>query len=180
MRSVRIIAGKYGSLSIDTPGSKKTHPMGDRVKGALFNSLSDLTKDAIVLDAFAGSGALGLEALSRGAKKVVFVDNDERATDTIKSNVVKLGCQEQARIVRSGVASWADETDEKFDIIIADPPYDNVQFSTVRHLFKLLHPKGLMVLSYPGRGEVPTETGVVVVDNRSYGEAALAFYRLDR
>lgn len=178
--NVRIIAGKYGSRSIKTPKGFVTHPMGDRPKSAMFNSIAGEVNGAKVLDAFAGSGALGLEALSRGAGHVTFLDRDNGAIEVLKENIITLDCQDVTQVIKSGIATWADKTDEKFDIIFADPPYDDMQLSTVSRLFKLLHPKGLMVLSYPGRGEAPTGTnGVVVVDNRSYGNAALAFYRLD-
>ena len=79
--------------------------------------------------------------------------------------------------MKAPVASWLETTDQQFDIIFADPPYHDLQLSTVGKLQKLLKPNGLMVLSYTGKGEVPTELGVVVVDNRSYGDAVLAFYR---
>jgi 16S rRNA (guanine966-N2)-methyltransferase len=82
-----------------------------------------------------------------------------------------------AKLIKASVSSWLETSDEQFDVIFADPPYHDPQLSTVSRLFPLLKPNGLMVLSYPGRGEMPTETGVVVVDNRSYGTAALAFYR---
>ena len=175
---VRIIAGKYGSRTIKAPHGNATHPMGDRIRGALFNSLASAVEDTEVLDAFAGSGALGLEALSRGAKSVVFVDRDRGAIRTITENIELLGCKDVTKVVQSGLATWADNTDLRFDIIFADPPYGETQFSTVSRLFGLLKPNGFMVLSYPGRGEAPTGTnGVVVVDNRSYGTAALTFYR---
>jgi len=176
--NVRIIAGKFGSRSIKAPHGHATHPMSDRIKGSLFNSIGGVVEGAEVLDAFAGSGALGFEALSRGAKSIVFVDRDRGAVQTITENIDLLGCGDVAKVTQSGVATWADTTDLKFDIIFADPPYGDPQFSTVSRLFRLLKPNGLMVLSYPGRGEAPTGTnGVVVVDNRSYGTAALTFYR---
>ncbi len=176
--NVRIIAGKFGSRTIKAPHGNATHPMSDRIKGSLFNSIGGVVEGAEVLDAFAGSGALGFEALSRGAKSVVFVDRDRSAIRTITENIELLRCGEVTKVTQSGVASWADMTDLQFDIIFADPPYGDPQFSTVNHLFRLLKPNGLMVLSYPGRGEAPTGTnGVVVVDNRSYGTAALTFYR---
>ena len=177
---VRIIAGKYGSLLINTPKGHVTHPMGDRIKSSMFNSLGDKIQDALVLDAFAGSGALGLEALSRGAKHTTFVDRDNSAVEVLKSNIELLKCNDDTQVIKSGLATWANDYKGKFDIIFADPPYDNLQLSTVTRLFKLLNSNGLMVLSYPGRGEAPSGTnGVVVVDNRSYGTAALAFYRME-
>ncbi len=176
--NLRIIAGKFGSRSIKAPRGHVTHPMSERIRGALFNSVGTALQDADVLDAFAGSGALGLEAISRGAKFVTFVERDKEATKVLDSNIELLECQEFTKVIRSGVASWADNTDQRFDVILADPPYDDMQLSTVARLFGLLKPKGIMILSYPGRGEAPTGTnGVVVVDNRSYGTAALAFYR---
>ena len=176
--NVRIIAGKFGSRSIKAPHGNATHPMSDRIKGSLFNSIGGAVEGAEVLDAFAGSGALGFEALSRGAKSIVFVDRDRGAVQTITENIDLLGCKDVTKVTQFGVATWADTTDLRFDIIFADPPYGDPQFSTVSRLFRLLKPNGLMILSYPGRGEAPTGTnGVVVVDNRSYGTAALTFYR---
>ena len=175
---IRLIAGKYGGRSITCPPGKTTHPMGERVRGSLFNILGDLTGKT-VLDAFAGSGALGLESLSRGAKKVTFIERDKAAQNIIVENITILNVQDQAHLVKSSVAAW-DETakDDYYDIILADPPYHNLQLSTVSRLVKHLKPNGLMVLSYPGRESASTVNGVVVVDNRSYGDAALAFYRL--
>jgi 16S rRNA (guanine966-N2)-methyltransferase len=154
--------------------------MGDRIRGGLFNKISDEIEGAEVLDTFAGSGSLGLEAISRGARSAIFVEKNREAASVIAANIVALGCQGQAKLVQADVGTWAKKSELKFDIIFADPPYDDTQFSTVELLFRLLKPNGLMILSYPGRGEAPTgNNGVVVVDNRSYGTAALAFYRMD-
>jgi len=179
--NVRIISGKYGGRIIEGSGTSRTHPMGERIRNALFNMLNGIhggeLEGAKVLDAFAGSGALGYEALSRGAAHVTFVEKDRIAQKIITSNAKLLRVEDSIKLASSPVASWAEKSDEQFDIIFADPPYHDLQLSTVFRLIKLLKPNGLMVLSYQGRGEVPTELGVVVVDNRSYGNAALAFYR---
>jgi 16S rRNA (guanine966-N2)-methyltransferase len=153
--------------------------MGERIRNSLFNSIGSEIEGAVVLDAFAGSGSLGLESISRGANFAVFVENDRIAGRVLDENIAALGLSDQAQAIHAGVASWIKSTDQRYDIIFADPPYNNPQFSTVSQLFGLLKPNGLMVLSYPGRSEAPTETGVVVVDNRSYGTAALTFYRLN-
>ena len=82
--------------------------------------------------------------------------------------------------MRTSVTSWLNTREpEQFDVILVDPPYHDPQFSTVEKLLDLLNPSALMVLSHPGKGEVPTKNGVVVVDNRSYGNAYLTFYRRD-
>lgn len=175
--NVRIVSGRFGGRSIACPPGERTHPMGERIRGSLFNILGDIT-GLTVLDAFAGSGSLGLEALSRGAAEATFIEQDKVAQNIIGENITTLGVSGNAKLIRASVARW-DETAEsqQFNIIFADPPYHNVQLSTVSRLVKYLKPNGLMVLSYPGRESVPTVNGVVVVDNRSYGDAALAFYR---
>lgn len=174
---IRVIAGRFGGRTLTAPNGHKTHPMSERIRNALFNSISDRIKDAAVLDAFAGSGAIGIEALSRGAASVVFIDKDPLAGRILEENIQALGIESRSKVFHGGVGAWTTRTNMKYDIIIADPPYNDMQLSTVTKLFGLLQPNGLMVLSYPGRGEAPTGTnGVVVVDNRSYGTAALAFY----
>jgi 16S rRNA (guanine966-N2)-methyltransferase len=176
--NIRIIGGLYGGRKIEAPNNRRTHPMSERIRNALFNSLAGEIAGADVLDVFAGTGAVGLEALSRGAQFVTFVDRDRTAQRYLTRNVATLGVQEQSKIIRTTVSSWlGTKNPHLFDIIFADPPYYDVQFSTVEHVFDLLKPGGLMVLSHPGRGEVPTKAGVVVVDNRSYGNAYLTFYR---
>lgn len=154
--------------------------MGERIRNALFNSIGKEIESADVLDAFAGTGAIGLEALSRGAKTVTFVERDRVASKILAKNITTLNAEEHASIIRTSVSNWLDSSEpEVFDFIFADPPYHDPQFSTVAKLFGLLKPNGLMILSHPGRSEAPTRPGVVVVDNRSYGNADLTFYRRD-
>ena len=178
--NVRIIAGKYGGRKIETPVGTKTHPMSERIRNAMFNSIGDEVAGARVLDAFAGSGAVGLEALSRGASYAVFVEKDRIAQKTIDENITTLRANDTAKLIRASVAAWASTYEgELFDIIFIDPPYHDPQFSTAMQLSSLLKPGALMVLSRPGRSESPTKPGVVVVDNRSYGDAALTYFRLE-
>lgn len=177
--NVRIIAGQFGGRRLDAPSRRSTHAMGERVRGAMFNSLGEAVPGARVLDAFAGSGVIGLEALSRGAKEAVFVEKDRIAAKIIRQNAVMLGLDEaRARIIQATVNNWLETArPEAFDLIFADPPYHDPQFSTVSKLFGLLKPNGLMVLSHTGIGEVPIQDGIVVVDNRSYGNAYLTYFR---
>jgi 16S rRNA (guanine966-N2)-methyltransferase len=175
---VRIITGIYGRRIIKAPKGFVTHPMGDRMKTALFNSLGDLT-DYDVWDAFAGSGALAIESLSRGARYAVATERDPKAYQTLKENVEKLRVRNIDAVKASAKAWGSTNVDKQFDLIFCDPPYNDLQLSTVFALKKHLKPNGLMVLSYPGREPVPEANGVVVVDNRNYGDAALATYRLE-
>ena len=179
---VRIIAGEFGGRFIQTPPGSTTHPMGERVRSAMFNSLGETVRGARVLDAFAGSGAIGLEALSRGAELVVFVERDRVAQRVIAKNITSLGVDEKSIVIKTTISNWMETADVtgEFDIIFADPPYHNPQFSTVSRLMGLLKPGGTMILSHPGIGEVPIQDKTVVVDSRSYGEAHLTkFLRLE-
>lgn len=180
--NVRIIAGEFGGRTIKTPQKRTTHPMAERVRSSLFNVLGEKLVDADILDTFAGSGALGLEALSRGAKQALFIEKDRIAQKVIAENIAALGVEDRAKLIKARVGAWNTTTpeDNQFDIIFADPPYHDLQFSTVEKLFKRLKLNGLMVLSHPDRECVPSINGVVVVDNRSYGDAVLTLYRKER
>lgn len=178
--NVRIISGTYGGRKIEAPDNSRTHPMSERVRNALFNSIGSEIQGADVLDVFAGTGAIGLEALSRGARHVTFVERDRIAQKILTKNITTLNAEEHVSMIRTSLHNWLTSGNPPmFNAIFADPPYHDTQFSTVPRLFDLLKPGGIMVLSHPGRGEVPTKTGVVVVDNRSYGNAYLTFYRRD-
>lgn len=181
MTQIRVIAGKYGGRKIDAPdfSNSRTKPMGERIRNAMFNRIGEEIRGARVLDAFAGTGSVGLEALSRGASFVTFVERDKIAQKILQKNVLSLGAENESEIIRTTVNNWLETAEpEMYDIILADPPYHDPQLSTVSRLFGLLKPKGLMVLSHTGRGEGPNlENSIVVVDNRSYGNATLTSFR---
>lgn len=175
---MRVITGELGGRFFSGPDSTATHPMAERVRGALFNSLGDI-EGMTVLDAFAGSGALAFEAISRGAASAVVIERDKRAQKIIAENIQTLGLRNRVKLIRTGASSWSETSpDEQFDLLLCDPPYHDLQLSTVSKLISHVKPNGLMVLSYPGRESAPTVNGVVVVDkSKSYGDAALAYYR---
>jgi len=189
MPKLRIISGEFGGRMIAAPDGRTTHPMGDRVRSALFNMID--VEGKTVLDAYAGSGAVGLEALSRGALHVDFVEKNKKAQRIIQENIDSLGVGDRAKLWRmttGSFLSWiasssATPRNDGYDIVFIDPPYYSFEsdgaFSTALELKNVVKTNGLMVLSYPGRLCVPTVNGVVVVDNRSYGDAALAVFRLD-
>lgn len=175
---MRVIAGTHGGQVFEAPKGFKTHPMSEKMRGALFNSLGDLSGKT-VWDAFSGSGALALEAASRGAETVVATERDRTAFLVLESNIKKLGFAARVKPIKATCRAWAStNVDKRFDLIFCDPPYNDLQLSTVFALKSYLKPNGLMLLSYPGRDPVPSANGVVVVDNRNYGDAALAYYRV--
>jgi 16S rRNA (guanine966-N2)-methyltransferase len=181
MTQIRIIAGRFGGRKIDAPGfdNSRTKPMGERIRNAMFNRIGGEISNARVLDVFAGTGSVGLEALSRGAAHVTFVERDKIAQKILAKNMSSLGINDEAELIRTTVNNWLETSEPgMYDIILADPPYHDLQLSTVSKLFGLLKPNGLMILSHSGRGEGPNLTnGIVVVDNRSYGNASLTSFR---
>lgn len=175
---IRIVAGVLGGRFLISPNRISTHPMSERARSAIFSMLNTSILDARVLDAFAGSGALGLEALSRGVREVTFIESDRVASKIIQENVDSLDISKKSIVINTTVNNWLNTSNtDEFDLIFADPPYHRPQFSTIHKLFGLLKVGGIMILSHSGRGGTPDKTGIVVVDNRSYANACITFYR---
>src|SRR5581483_2956117 len=154
---MRVIAGKLKGQQFQTPPGHKTHPMSDKVRGALFNVLGDI-EGLTVLDAFAGSGALAFDAASRGAKSIIAIDKDSSAYKIIEQNVNDLHLSLQIKAVKANAGGWSiHNMEKKFDIVLLDPPYDDLQDNLLARLIKR-HVKtgGLAVLSYPGHTKPPT------------------------
>lgn len=175
---MRIIAGTLGGLVFASPPGRRTHPMSDKMRGALFNALGDIT-GLTVLDAFAGSGALGFEAISRGAIQATAIDIDKSAITTVVNNADALGIKRQAKAIRAGIGSWLETSspEQTFDIILADPPYDDLQTPTLQKLTARLKPQGIFVLSWPGKAKKADLNGLELVQTRTYGDGQLLFYR---
>ncbi len=176
---MRIIAGKYGGLTLESPKVKSIHPMGERIRGAIFNSLYDKIIGATVLDLFSGSGSVGLEALSRGAKAVYLVDKDRRATDVIRSNVKKLTDEDQSRakIFPVSVLKFFEQNPTlRFDFIFADPPYDDVDIKNLLSLGEFIHAEGALILSIPKQMSGPDLPGLKLNKTSTYADARIAFY----
>jgi 16S rRNA (guanine966-N2)-methyltransferase len=153
---VRIIAGSRKGHTIEAPAGLRTRPTSDRVRENVFNILGPVN-DAVVLDLYAGSGALGLEALSRGAAQAVFVERDADAARTIERNLDKLRLR--ATVLRQDVVAALAGEKRKYDLVFVDPPYD---------MYTDLEPKLARYL--PG---VVAEDGVVVVETDVRTEPAL-------
>lgn len=178
--NVRIISGEFGGRTIQSPGGNGlTHPMSDRVRGSLFNIIASDLDDAEVLDVFAGTGSLGIEAISRGAKSATFIERDRVASKILAENFATLGIESQVTSVQIGVSTWISKNlDNRYDFIFVDPPYNDLQLPAVSKLFSLLKPNGMLILSYPDRIKIPDFPGAQLIDKRDYGTAALGFYKL--
>lgn len=173
---MRIIAGRLGGRQFDSPKSFKTHPMSDKARGALFNVLGDI-EGLTVLDAFAGSGALSFEAISRGAASAVAIDNDRAAQKVIADNVHALGLRGRVKLITASANAWL-QTNEgaAFDLVLCDPPYSDLQLNLLQRLAVCVSNDGVFVLSWPGNNEPPKLEGLNQIEQRSYGDAQLIFY----
>ena len=180
----RIIAGTVGGRTLRTPPGSGTRPTSDRVREALFSALDarDAVRGARVLDLYAGSGALGLEAASRGAVSVVLVESDRRAAEVIAGNVRDLGVGPHVRVTRSSVEAAlarAAGVSERADLVFIDPPYDVDEASLAVVLGRLaagwLAEGGLVVVERSKRSPEPAwPSGLERVGKpRKYGETTI-------
>lgn len=171
MNTIKITSGKYRGRSISTPGGK-THPMGERERLALFNIISSYLPGATVLDAYAGSGALGIEALSRGASHATFIEKSPQAIRTIHTNLSALNISDDCDVFHQDVKGFS--TEDSYDIILLDPPYSAFETSGAASLAKFLRPSGVLVLSHPD--EAPAIDGLELISTHKYAAAHLSLY----
>ncbi len=174
---MRIIAGTHRGHTIQAPRGLDTRPTSDRVRESVFNLVGPLD-GAAVLDLYAGSGALGLEALSRGASRAVFVEQDAEAARTIERNLDKLRLQGTV-LRRDAVTALAAEAaaGRKYDLVLVDPPYEmytDVQSQLARYLPSVLADDGLLVVETDAR--VMPELPLVERTSRRYGAARITVY----
>lgn len=120
---LRIIAGRLGGRFIEAPRGRGTRPTAERVREAWLSALGDDVVGARIADLYAGSGALGIEALSRGAAHVHFVESDPRAVAVLRRNLAALGLEDRATVWRADALAWVDSPHESLDVALADPPY---------------------------------------------------------
>ncbi len=147
--------------------------MGEREKIALFNMISSNLAGARVLDAYAGSGALGIEALSRGAKSCDFVERSGEAAKIIKQNLLKLDILPgNYTIYKQKVTDF--ESSELYDVIIADPPYDDFKVDEIEHLVQFLNKNGVLVLSHPDA--INSINGLELLRTRQYARAHISIF----
>ena len=171
---MRIIAGANRGARIFAPKGEETRPTSDRVREAAFNLIGPV-EAATVLDLFAGSGAMGLEALSRGAAAATFVENDRDACRTIDRNLEKLGLTGAAVLQRDVFQALAADR-RTYDLILCDPPYGFDQDARIApYLARALAPDGLVVYETTSRRE-PALDGLRVRTSRTYGSARLTLF----
>jgi len=188
--TLRIIAGTARGARLAFPKGAEIRPTADRVREAIFNILADRVTDARVLDLFAGTGAFGIEALSRGARECVLVENNRACVAAIRENLEKTRFSGRATVVVAGALSFPHDDappGEAFDIIFLDPPYDLSRSgepgSRIARLMErlgtpqLLAPGGLVVFEHASGAKVPEAFGSLQrSDRRGYGSTVVSFY----
>jgi len=180
---VKIASGRFRGREIETPRGKKTRPTGGRLKKSRFDILAPRLPGARVLDLFAGAGALGLEALSRGAVHVTFVEHNRAAADTVRKNLERLGLGEEGKLLQREVRAaigFLAEQEQTFDIILLDPPYrSDLHVSLLQRIdaASLVNDEGLVILEHHHKtGLADAYGGLTRVREVRAGESCLSFY----
>jgi 16S rRNA (guanine966-N2)-methyltransferase len=161
---IRVVSGEFGGRKLVVPDGLATRPTTDKVRQAVFNSLDSggLINGAVIADLFAGSGALGIEALSRGAESCVFVERDRAALRALRANIAALGLAERTTVVTSDVPAWVPAL-RGVDLALIDPPYEFAEWDRLLTLLQVP-----FVVAEAGR-QIEPPTGWEAVKSRRYG-----------
>lgn len=177
---MRIITGSARGRKLQSPAGQDVRPTTDVVKESVFSMIQFAVKDCVFLDAFAGSGQMGLESLSRGAEKAVFVDSSKRSMNVIKKNIEICGFgSEKARTVLSDTISYLSSVKDRFDIVFLDPPYRTGLLQKALELsVNVVNDDGFIICEHPREEELPERAGGFVrqKDHR-YGTIVISIYR---
>jgi 16S rRNA (guanine966-N2)-methyltransferase len=176
---VRVIAGAYRGRRLEAPDWAGLRPTSDKLRETLFNILTPRVVEARVLDGCAGTGAVGIEALSRGAAHVTFIDSDRRAAELVRRNLERCRIEGRYAIIRAELGSAATRPPHAdYDLIFLDPPYDTDPAVVVRAVGEWLAADGLLVVEYARRRGAPAAVaGLERTREVVSGDSALGFYR---
>ena len=178
---MRVITGKARGVNLKTPEGLQTRPTTDRVKEALFSMIQFDIPTATVLDLFGGTGQLGIEALSRGARRAVFVDESDKACQLIRENLRRTRMEQDGSVVRSDYLAYLGRCREKFNIIFLDPPYAEVFLeNALKRITEIdiLQSGGIIVTERPLGKELPYEfEGNTRSKDYKYGKTLITLYR---
>ena len=178
---MRVIAGSAKGKPLKGPRAAKGHirPTSDKVREALFDMLQGELEGASVLDLYAGTGALAIEALSRGAEHADLVEADREAQSIIRDNLARTGVAERAKVLAKRVEPAVAQLERRYDLILADPPYaDAAITSLLPDLARALEPEGVLVVEHASRATMPDETpNLQLWKRRRHGDTTLSMYR---
>lgn len=171
---MRIVAGKFRSRILKAPEGDNTRPSSDKTRESIFNIIAPYVYDANVLDIFAGSGALGIEAISRNAKKATFIDKDLNAINIIKENIKNLKIEDQCEVINDDYTSITSLKGNKYDVILLDPPYKLVVFEEILALIEnnnLLSENGVIVYESNEANSLKNQIDGYILKTKKYGIA---------
>lgn len=176
---MRIITGRARGKKLVTLEGKDVRPTSDKIKESLFNILQFNIEGRIFLDLFAGSGQIGLEAISRGAEKAVFVDSSKKSIAVIEQNVQHTGFTAESKVVNADSLMYIRHTAEKFDVAFIDPPYKTgILQEVLPYVAEAMNEGGIIVCEHPADEEVPEDLGEFVkLKDYKYGKIILTSYR---
>lgn len=177
---MRVISGLAKGFNLFSPNGSDVRPTADRTKEALFSMLSPYLYEADFLDLFSGTGAIGIEALSRGAKRAVFVDNSRHSTEYIKRNLEHTKLSHKAEIVQEDVYGFLKKRREAFDLIFLDPPYNKDLINPALRLiyeYNALNPGGLCAAEYSAHDK-PDAPYFDIYKNKRYSNINIVIYTL--
>lgn len=184
--TLRVISGKARGLKLDSPKNQDVRPTTDRVKESLFNIINPYIRESNILDLFAGTGSLGIECLSRGAKNCVFVDKSKDSINIIKSNVKKARVENESTILNvdfKDAVKRLSNQNQKFDVIFMDPPYyENMFIECLKIIdeLNLLYEDGIIVVEHDTKDLFDESIGNLVKSrDKKYGNTTLTFYKLE-
>jgi 16S rRNA (guanine966-N2)-methyltransferase len=177
LKIVRIIAGSLKGRRLASPAWDGLRPTSDKLRETLFNVLGGRVAGAIFLDGYAGTGAIGLEAISRGAAHVTFIERDPRAIRLIRENAARCGVGEGYTILRAALPAALTRSAAAYDLIVLDPPYEEPTVDrVVDAAFDHLAEGGMLVLEHAARTSPPVRQGIAPSRILRSGDSALAFY----
>lgn len=178
---MRIITGEYRGRRLESPIGYDVRPTTDKVKEAIFNLLMNDIWDAVVVDLFAGTGNLGLEALSRGAKRCYFCDNSRESLNLVKTNIAKCNAQDKSMVLAGDYSKALDRIKEKVQVFLIDPPYrDGLYEKCLNQIdeLDLLDKEGIIITEHGVHDPVPQQAGnLVKVKEKKYGKILVSIYR---
>jgi 16S rRNA (guanine(966)-N(2))-methyltransferase RsmD len=178
---MRITGGTGKGRKLKVPAGSRVRPTSDKVKQALFNILGEKVQGSIFLDLYAGTGGIGIEALSRGAGRAYFVDDSRESLQAIKQNIEQAGFGERATVIPAKAALFLKKGGEQFDIVFLDPPYSLEQEELLALVSGsgILKQESIVVAEHFKKQKSPEQAGRLLLYREAlYGDTALAFYRL--
>ena len=178
---LRVVGGIAKGRRLKALMGLNIRPTSDKVKESIFNILGDKIIDAVFLDLCAGTGGIGIEALSRGAKETVLVENNQKAAKLIKENLLLCNLEKDSKVVCNDAVRFLEDSDKRFDIIFFDPPYKSDLFEKAMAVFdrkELLNNNGILIIEHNSKTVLPEETNsLILLKKYKYGDTTLSLYK---